>query len=131
MFDKYPKPKRNQIIASKGEVKVRRFIQWAMTFFGLYIILPAILVTLQEFLAALITWIGIILFFYLFLRPIYSFFHDKIFNYEERYRRQIIDRLLHYYTYIARVGWDEAKEYVDHLEEKYPTATALEAWLDS
>lgn len=131
MFDKYPKPRRNQIIASKGDMIVRRFLQWITTFFGLYIMLPVILITIQGFLAALVTWIGIILFFYLFLRPVYKFFHEKIFNYEERYRIQIIERLLQYYTYTAKIGWKEAKEHVDYLEKKYPTAKALEAWLDS
>ncbi len=131
MFDKYPKPRRNQIIASKGDMIVRRFLQWITTVIAIYVILPVILLSTKDFFAALVTWISILLFFYLFLRPVYRFIHDKIFNYEERYRVQIIERLLYHYTYVAKIGWKEAKEYVDHLEKKYPTAVALEKWLDS
>ncbi len=135
MFDQYPKPKRSQIIASKGEHTVRRFIQWIMTSLGLYVVLPAILLSVKDFSFALITWVIILLLIYFVINPILRFFKiyfiDKLFDTKERYRKQIIERLLSYYTYTAQVGWNEAKEYVDSLEARYPTTKELETWLDS
>jgi hypothetical protein len=98
-------------------------------FLGLYIFTPIILLSYKEFLAALFTWATIIFVFYVFLKPIYNFIKNKIFNYEERYRVQIIERLLWFYYRRVKMDLKQAEEYVNFLEVTYPTASALENWL--
>ncbi len=131
----YLKPKRTDIIASKSELDVRRFFQWIVTTFALYMMLPAILLTFYDFLYALITWIAILFIVYFVVNPVLKSFNvniiDKLFDREERYRKQIVERLLYWYSYKTDMGWNEAKKYVDYLAETYPTAIELENWLDS